>query len=40
MVDISRGTYEKNVVKTTIDNDSILRLYKKHIEEGLDYNIL
>ena len=39
MVDISRGTYEKNV-KTTIDNDSILRLYEKHIEEGLDYNIL
>ena len=40
MVDISRGTYEKNVVKTTIDNDSILRLYEKHIEKGLDYNIL
>ena len=30
-------TYERNSVKTMVDNDEILWLNKKHIEEGLDH---
>ena len=36
MVDISRKTYEINVMETKIDNDGVLQLNVKHIEEGLD----
>ena len=36
MFDISRETYEKNCIETIVDNNEILRLNKKHIEEGLD----
>ena len=35
MVDISRETYERNVVNRIVDSDGILRLNGKHIEEGL-----
>ena len=34
MVDIRRETYERNGI--VVDNDEILRLNEKHIEEGLD----
>ena len=37
MVDISRKTYEGDGVETIVDNDGILRLNEKHIEEGLDH---
>ena len=39
MVDISRKTYERNGIET-VDNDGILWLNKKHIEEGLDHKNL
>ena len=35
MVNISRKTYEKNSIETIIDNDGILKLNEKHLEEGL-----
>ena len=35
MVDISRKTYEKIGIGTIVDNDGILWLNEKHIEEGL-----
>ena len=35
MVDISRKTYERNGIETIADNDGILWLNEKHIEEGL-----
>ena len=37
MVDISRKTYERNDIETIVDNDGILWLNEKHIEEGLDH---
>ena len=40
MVDISRNTYERNGIETIIDNDRILWLNEKHIEEGLDHKHL
>ena len=36
MFDISRETYERNGVETIVDNDEILWLNKKHIEEELN----
>ena len=36
MVDISRKSYERNGIETIIDNDEILWLNEKHIEEELD----
>ena len=35
MVDISRGTYGRNGIEAIVDNDGILWLNEKHIEEGL-----
>ena len=40
MVDISRKTYERNGIEITVDNNGILRLSDKHIEEGLDHKNL
>ena len=40
MLDISRETYERHGIKTRVDNDIILRLNEKHIEEGLDHKTL
>ena len=37
MVDISRKTYERNGIETIVDNDGILWLNGKHIEEELDH---
>ena len=37
MVGISRKKYEKNDAKAVIDNDGILWLNEKHIEEGSDH---
>ena len=36
MVDVIRKTYERNGIETIVDNDGILCLNEKHIEEGLD----
>ena len=33
MVDISREMYERNDIETIVDNDGILWLNKKYIEE-------
>ena len=40
MVDISRETYERDGIETIVDNDGILLVNKKHIEEWLDYKTL
>ena len=40
MVDISRKTYERIGLETIIDNDGIMWLKEKHIEEGLDHKNL
>ena len=40
MVDISRKTYERNGVETTVDNYELLWLNEKHKEEGLDHEKL
>ena len=40
MVDISRKTYERNGIKTILDNDGIFWLNEKDTEEGLDHNNL
>ena len=40
MADITRKTQGKNGIKTIVDNDGILRLNEKHIEEGLDHKNL
>ena len=41
MVDVSsRKTYKKNGLKTIVDNEGILWLHEKHIEEGLDHKNL
>ena len=34
MVDISRKTYARNGIETIVDNDGILWLNEKYIEEG------
>ena len=39
MENISRKTYARNDVGTMVDNNGILRLNEKHIEEILDYNL-
>ena len=40
MVNISRKTNERNDIETIVDNDEILWLNEKHIEEGLTDNNL
>ena len=40
IIDISRETYERNDIETIADNDGILQLSEKHIEEGLDHKNL
>ena len=40
MVDIRRETYKKNGLETIVDNDGILWLNGKHIEEELDHKNL
>ena len=40
MVKISRKTYERNDIEIIVDNDEILWLNEKHIEEGLDHQNL
>ena len=40
IVDISRKTYGKNGIERIVDNDEMLRLNEKHIEEGLDHKHL
>ena len=35
MVDISRKAFERNDTETIVNNDGILWLNEKHIEEGL-----
>ena len=40
MVEIIRKKYERSDIETIIDNDGILRLSEKHIEEGLDHKNL
>ena len=37
MVDVSRRAYERNGIKAIVDNDEILWLNDRHIEEGLDH---
>ena len=37
MVDINRKTYERNGTETIVDNDGMLWLNKKLIEEGVDH---
>ena len=36
----SRRTYERNGIETIVDNDGILWLNGKHIEEGIDHKNL
>ena len=36
MFDISRKMDERNCIETIVDNDGVLWLNEKHIEEGLD----
>ena len=40
IVDLSRKTYERGGIETIVDNDGILWLDEKHIEEGLDHKNL
>ena len=40
MVYISRKTHERNVIGAIVDNDGILWLNEKHMEEGLDHKTL
>ena len=40
MVNISRKTNERNDIVTMVDNDGILWLNEKHIEEGLNHENL
>ena len=40
MVDISRKTYKRNGIKTIVNNNGMLLLNEKHIEEGLDHKNL
>ena len=36
LVNMNRKMYERNGIETILDNDGMLRLNEKHIEEGLD----
>ena len=36
MVDVSRKTDERNVIKAIVDNDGILWLNERHTEQELD----
>ena len=40
MVNISRELSERNAIEAILDNDGILQLNEKHIEEGLDHKHL
>ena len=40
MVNISRKNYERNDIVTIVDNDRILWLNEKHIEEGSNHENL
>ena len=40
MVDISRKTYVRNGIEAIADNDGILWLNERHIEEGLNHKNL
>ena len=40
MVDISRKTYGRNGVETTVDSNGVLWLNENQMEEGLDYKSL
>ena len=40
MVDVRRKTYESNGIEKIVNNDEILWLNEKHIEEGLDHKNL
>ena len=40
VVEISRKMYERNVIETIVQNDEILWLNEKHVEEGLDHKYL
>ena len=40
MVDVTRKNYERNGIETKVDNDGILWLNDKHIEEGLGHKNL
>ena len=40
MFDVSRKTYERNDIEKIVDNDGILRLNEKYIEQGLDHKKL
>ena len=40
MADISKEKYGKNGIETIVDNDGILWLNERYIEEGLDYKNL
>ena len=40
MFDISRKAYERNGIETVADNDGILRLNEKHVQEGLNHKNL
>ena len=39
-LDVSRNTCDRNSIETTVDNDGILWLNKRHTEEGLDHKNL
>ena len=40
MIDISRKKYERSGIDTIVDNDGILRLNEKHIEEASNHKKL
>ena len=40
MADISRKIYERNAIEIIVDNDGILWLNEKHVEEGVDHKNL
>ena len=40
MADINRKAYERNGIETIVDNDGILWLNEKHVEQGLDHKEL
>ena len=40
MIDISRKTYGRNGVETTVDSNGVLWLNENQMEEGLDHKSL
>lgn len=40
MVDLSRRTYKRNDIEKIVDNDGILRLNEKRLQEKLDRKYL